>query len=115
MTEMTWFLAVWIDRSARRERWFWGGWATTKIYSKPLHDLTGKRPVRSADDHCDLVMVLARDRSVKGGSTGARGGGGQRCGGGIVDEGETSWGGYLSGGGDAFSEGVQLIEGCREE
>ena len=25
MTEMTWFLAVRIDRSAGRERWFWGG------------------------------------------------------------------------------------------
>ena len=25
MTEMTWFLAVRIDRSAGRARWFWGG------------------------------------------------------------------------------------------
>ncbi len=25
MTEMTWFFAVRIDRSAGRERWFWGG------------------------------------------------------------------------------------------
>ncbi len=50
-------------------------WATTKIYSKPLYDLTGKRPVRSADDYSDLMMVLARDHSVRGGSTGARGGG----------------------------------------
>jgi hypothetical protein len=42
-------------------------WATTKTYSKPLYDLTGKRPVRSADDQSALVMVLARDHSVRGG------------------------------------------------
>ncbi len=84
-------------------------WATTKTYSKPLYDLTGKRPVRSADDHSDLVMVLARDHSG-----GKGGGGGQGWGGGIVDGGETSWGGYLSGGDDVFSEGVQVAEGCGE-
>ena len=42
-------------------------WATTKTYSKPVYDLTGKRPVRSADDQPTLVMVLARDHSVRGG------------------------------------------------
>ena len=48
------------------------------MYSKPSWDLTGKRPVRSADDQSDLVRVLARDHSARGGLTGARGGGGAR-------------------------------------
>ncbi len=48
-------------------RWMYPRWATTKTYSKPLYDLTGKRPVRSADDQFALVMVLARDHSGMGG------------------------------------------------
>ena len=36
MTEMMWFLAVWIDRSAGRERWFWGGayWKVSEMETK---------------------------------------------------------------------------------
>ena len=52
-------------------------WRTTKMYSKPSWDLTGKRPVRSADDQSALVMVLARDHLARGGLTGARGGEGR--------------------------------------
>jgi hypothetical protein len=36
MAEMTWFLAVRTDRSAGRERWFWGGtyWKAREIEIK---------------------------------------------------------------------------------
>ena len=36
MTETMWFLAVWIDRSAGRERWFWGGtyWKASEMETK---------------------------------------------------------------------------------
>ncbi len=85
-------------------RWIFPRWATIKTYSKPLYDLTRKRHVRSADDQSALVMVmvLARDNSVRGGEEALF----------IADR--PVGGGYLVGGGDAFSEGIQMAKGCGE-
>jgi hypothetical protein len=43
MTEMTWFLAVRIDRSAGRARWFLGGgyWKTREIERKVVGEVRG--------------------------------------------------------------------------
>ncbi len=70
-----------------------------QTYSKPLYDLTGKRPVRSADDQSALVMVLARDHSVRGWEEAL-----------LIADRQVGWG-DLAGEGDAFSEGVQVAEG----
>jgi hypothetical protein len=80
-------------------------WATTKTYSKPLYDLTGKRPVRSADDQSPsaLVMVLARDHSVRGGEEAL-----------FIADRQVGGSTLAAGGGDAFSEGVQVAEGFGE-
>ncbi len=79
-----------------------------------MYDLTGKRPVRSADDHSDLVMMLAWDHSVRGGLTGARGGEGRDGEEALLIEERQVGGEYLSGEGDAFAESVQVTEGCGE-
>ena len=59
-------------------------------------------------------MVLARDHSVRGGLTGARGGGGRDGEDVLLMEERQVGGGDLAGGGDPFSEGVQVAEGCGE-
>jgi hypothetical protein len=90
-------------RDLRGVRWMYPRWITTRMYSWPWAERTGKRPVRSAEDHwslCRVTEVLGKAMSASK----------QKWG----DSKEKAVEGDSMGGSDTLTQGVKVAVGGSE-